>query len=162
MLSDEDRTWLKQLDAELWPAPKTDADRDRLTIVLQAERLLGHGEVERIFAIVETAPLVTEMFSKGMFGGYGIALMEHELYPHTGPTRLLSIIEDHLPPPKGPTVYDHLLGTAKPTLKPKKHPGCGTDQAWELFSKYTHSPQNSEWLKQYKMRAPEERYHYDY
>lgn len=38
----------------------------------------------------------------------------------------------------------------------------GRDDAWELFSKYTHSEKNREWLKQYGLRPSRERSSYDY
>ena len=31
-----------------------------------------------------------------------------------------------------------------------------------MFSKYTHSERNREWLKNYNMKAPQERHYYDY
>ena len=73
------------------------------------------------------------------------------------PLPLLAITEDHLP---GPTRYEVLMGTAKP--RPERKPGCGRDDAWELFSRFTHSKQNRTWLKMYKLRPPQERSHYDY
>jgi len=174
MLADEDRAWLVDLNGELWPEPETTERKKgvlfqhannvaRRVIVLDANRKLLHEEVYRICTLIEKTPLLTSMSSKGMFGGFAMIVYEHPDYPHVPPTRLLMIIEDHLPPPKGPSVYEHIAGTARPPdPEPKKRPGCGTDQAWELFSKYTHSDRNSAWLKEYNMNAPQERYHYDY
>jgi hypothetical protein len=162
MLSDEDRTWLTKLSDDLWPEPE-EGKRTRRVIVLDATRKLLHEEVERICALIVSAPLLTSMFSKGMFGGFGMDMYEHAEFPGLPPTHLLRIIEDHLPGPKGPSVYEHILGTAKPLPpEPKRHPGCGTDQAWDLFSVYTHSDQNRAWLKENKMQPPKERTHYDY
>jgi hypothetical protein len=161
MLTDQDRAWLVALNEDLWPEDET--KRTKRTIVLDASRKLLHEELDRICALIESAPLLTSMFSKGMFGGFGMLVYEHSAYPHVPPQQLLCLTEDHLPPPKGPSVYEHLTGTAKP-LPPEKKPapGCGTDQGWEAFSKYTHSERNREWLKNYNMKAPQERHYYDY
>ena len=161
MLSDEDRDWLKKLNDDLWP----DDEKKRVSrrIELDATRKLLHEEQDRIFALIEQAPLVTSMFSKGMFGGFGMTILEHPEFPGLPPTPLLWITEDHLPGPRPPSAYEHLVGTAKPLPPPeKKRPGCGTDLGWETFSKFTHSARNRAWLKEHRLDPPHERSHYDY
>jgi hypothetical protein len=161
-LPDEERAWLTALHQELWP-PKS-VNRNR--IVLQAERTLLHDEQDRIVMCITDFKLVTSMASKGMFGGYALELYDHEQYPGTGSEHLLTITEDHLPGPKPPVWCQHLDTLETPpkkvTAPKKKQPGCGTDEAWEFFSRFTHSPQNREWLKKYHLPAPRERTYYDY
>jgi len=143
----DDIAWLRILHEELWvkkPSPR-------------AAPTLTKEEFERVLNCIEKYKLVAEMVSTHMFGGYGMQLYEHELYPGTGPQLLVLISEDNLPVP---TRYDRILGTAQEP--PKRKPGSGRDDAWEIFSRYTHSEQNRKWLKEYKLHRSEERVHYDY
>lgn len=173
MLSDDDRQWLKDLQDDLWPPQKEEPDdgsieaalrralpkKKRPVIVLEATRRLTHEELQRVCTLIENEKLLTSMFSKGMFGGHGMYVFEHEQFPGTGPEHLLTLTEDHLP---DPSLYQRLDTLDAPPKKKEKHPGCGTDESWELFSKYTHSDENREWLKKYKMDPPRERGYYDY
>jgi len=167
-LSDADRQWLIALNLELWPEKdkRTKGEILRDNIFPEARtapepkvprEMLTHEELERVLNLVQECKLLTSMFSSNMFGGYGMKVYEHEPFPGTGPVLLLAIAEDHLPPP---TRLERAAGGAR---KPKKKvPGCGRDDAWELFSPITHSDQNREWLKGYKMDPPRERGYYDY
>jgi len=152
-LPDAERDWLKSLQESLWPKDRKNGS----PVKLEAHRQLTHEEKKRVFGLIETHGLVVEMFSSNMFGGYGIAVYDHEPYPHTGPQHLLTLTEDNLP---WRSRLSRIDGETKPG--PDKFPGCGRDDAWELFSKYTHSEQMRAWIKQYKLHAPRERSHYDY
>jgi hypothetical protein len=152
-LPDEERTWLKELQESLWPETR----KNNSPVKLEAHRQLKDEERDRVFKILDTHLLVVEMFSSNMFGGYGIAVYDHEPFPHAGPLHLLTLTEDNLPPWR--TRFERIEG--KESL-PKKVPGCGRDDAWELFSKYTHTPQMKEWIKQYKLNPPREQSYYDY
>lgn len=143
----DDLEWLRQLDRELWPESRGSG----------ANRTLSKEELERVFACIEKYKLVAEMYSIRMFGGYGMQLYEQEPYPGTGAQFITAITEDHLPVP---TRYDHIAGNVKE--KPLRRPGCGRDDAWEIFSKYTHSDVNRAWLKKYRLETPRERSYYDY
>jgi len=153
-LPDSERDWLKALQESLWPKNR----KNDSPVKLEAHRLLTYEERDRLFKDIETFGLVVEMFSSNMFGGYGIAIYAHELYPHTGPDHLVTITEDNLPPPSR---LERASGDAPPE-PPKKVPGCGRDDAWELFSKYTHTDQMKVWVKQYKLEAPRSQSYYDY
>ena len=152
-LTDEERLWIKDLEKSLWPKDRKNPN----PVKLEAHRQLTHDERDRVFKDIETFGLVVEMFSSNMFGGYGIAIYEHELYPHTGPQYLLAITEDNLPPPSR---LERATGDSPKVAK--KVPGSGRDDAWELFSKFTHSDQMREWVDQYKLNKPRERDYYDY
>jgi len=168
MLQDEDRAWLKTLHLDLWPEPdrRTKGEKVRDHFFPESRKtpepkppkeLLTQEELDRILDLVREHKLLTSMFSSNMFGGYGMHVYEHEPYPGTGPSKLIAITEDHLPPP---TRLERAVGDGE--KRPKKHPGCGRDDAWEMFSPFTHSEQNREWLKSYKMEPPRDRTYYDY
>ncbi len=152
-LPDVERDWLKALQGSLWPENR----KKNSPVKLEAHRLLTYEEKDRLFHDIETYSLVVEMFSSNMFGGYGIYVYAHELYPHTGPDFLVAITEDNLPPSSR---LERVTGDAAPL--PKKVPGCGRDDAWDLFSKYTHTEQMKEWVKLYKLKPPREQSYYDY
>lgn len=168
VLSDADRQWLLDLNLELWPKKdqRSKGEVLRDTIFPEARtapepkvprEMLTHEELERVLSLVRGCKLLTSMFSSSMFGGYGMSVFDHEPFPGTGPTFLLALSEEHLPPP---TRLERAAGgTTRPS---KKTPGCGRDEAWKLFSPFTHSAQNREWLKSYKMDPPRERGYYDY
>jgi hypothetical protein len=167
MLTDEDRAWIKTLDCELWPPSDTIPP-----LVRQLEAMLGKvpevpkppeprefltdKEVARLFKIVEDAPLLTQLFSHGMICGVGISFFEHEQYPGAGPELLLGVKDKHLKLTR--TAYDHIQ------CKPRKERVAGnvSDEAWGLFTKYTHSEQNRAWLKMYNIEMKFEKTNYDY
>lgn len=138
VLSEPDRAFLKGLDSALWSRQKQNG------IVLESDKKLTKAEWDRVGKIIVKSQLVCEMFTKGMFGGYGMDVYEQPAPTYPGvplePVFLLRLIEDNLPAPKN----------AKP-----KTPGCGLDYAWNAFSKFTHSEQNKAWLKEYNL-APSE------
>ena len=155
-LPDEEREWLKALNESLWPKDR----KNRSPVKLEAHRQLTHKEKERLFKILDTHLAVVEMFCTNMFGGYGINVYAHEQYPGTGPDFLLAITEDNLPPRSRLSRID---GETEPA--PEKFPGCGRDDAWELFSKYTHTEQMKVWVNEYrrfKLNPPRDRSSYDY
>jgi hypothetical protein len=170
VLTEEDRGWLKALNAELWP-PKDTVP----SMVREMDEAFGNPakprpagprlfvfreELGRIFQLVEGAPLVTEPFCSNMFGGIGVHLYEHEQYIGTGLEHILSIAEKQLPDLDVRTVYEHILG-AHPKVRPKSIGGC-RDDAWEFFTKYAFAPKNLEWLKQYKIKALMNRVDFEY
>jgi hypothetical protein len=156
-LTAEERKWLTELNDELWPPLTLEERRSgKHRIKLEAKRILQWTEFQKVMGIVETHRLLTSMFCTSMFGGYGMDVYEHEPFPGAGPLHVLRLIEDHLPDPHRLQVgegYDKHI---------RKTPGVGRDDAWESFSKFTHSDRNTEWLKFYKMDPPRNRSHYDY
>jgi hypothetical protein len=151
-LTDEERAWLRALQTALWPKSRP---KDRFEI--DASRPLTFLEFERVRKLIETRGLVTSMFSSSMFGGYGMDVYEHEPFPGTGPLHLLRLVEGNHPDPHplevSETGYDRHI---------RKPGGVGRDDAWESFSKFTHSERNREWLQGYMMDLPKERSYYDY
>lgn len=154
-LTEEERQWLTDLDEELWPKEaKREAKKQK--IKLEASRALQWTEFQKVLTLVEERRLLTSMFCTSMFGGYGMDVYEHEPFPGAGPIHLLRLVEDNLPNPHRLQVgegYDKHI---------RKEPGVGRDDAWESFSKFTHSEMNAEWLKSYKMDPPRHRSSYDY
>lgn len=144
-IRDYELSALKELNKSLFPTPQGGGNG----IKLKAVRKLTAKEVQVIFEVIEHCNLLTSMFSANMFGGYGINVYDHESYPGTGPTHLLTITEFDLPPEMNAKDGQAAMGS-------------GSEDAWNLFSKYTHSDQNRAWLKMYKMSEPQERYYYDY
>lgn len=146
MLTDVDRSFLKELDDQLWPPNKKQNG-----IVLRSDHKITPADWKRVCKIIESAGLVCTMFSKGMFGGYGMDVHEVEdpIYPGVPTTTkiVLRLTEDNLPVPKRAA---------------KKIPGCGLDHAWDAFSKYTHSNKTRALVKQYNLPAPREQSYYDY
>jgi hypothetical protein len=177
MLSDEERVWLKALNVELWP-PKDEVPQ----LVRDLERHFRESglplhdpspppppeprekvtreELAEVFGIVERAPLMTVMVAHGMFSGIGVTLYEHELFPGSGPEPILTLADTHLPRLNDRTVYEHMMG-----VPPKTSPGKPGDvhaEAWEFFTKFTHTPKNREWLTRYKITMSFDRVAYEY
>lgn len=84
------------------------------------------------------------MHTSNMFGGYGLLVYGPPIFPDAPLEVIFSVIEDNLP-----TVCERI-------------PGCGRDDAWEMFSRFTHSEQNRAWLKQFRLPEPKDRVYYDY
>lgn len=135
--------FLRELNKDLWDNPA------RKDLKVQARRILTAQEIDLIFQTIEAHNLMTDMFSANMFGGYGMDVYQHEPYPGTGPQFIFRMTEYELPPE-----MNAKFGKASG--------GSGSNDAWKLFSKYTHSQQNKEWLAMYKMEAPKYRSYYDY
>lgn len=162
MSADEDLAWLRALHASLWPPGHKNVD----VVAYRASRTLTYEEWARVEPLVVELPLVANMFSANMFGGYGMELLAHEAYPGTGPSSVLTLIETHFPNPlwsERPTLYERV---ANPDLETRgavmRRSGCGRDDIWALFSKHTHAARNREWLSGYRMDAPRDRSSYDY
>lgn len=139
-LVDEEREWLRAVHNRLWPA-QVGSLRPRRD---PPPKQLSQTELEGILGVIQERSLITSMFCSGMFGGYGMNVYEHEPFPGAGPLLLLALAENHLP------------GTCV------KRPGEGRDDAWEIFSRFTHSEKNAQWLQSYRMDPPRSRTFYDY
>lgn len=136
----EDSQWLRDLNLALWDSKALHG----------VAREATQPEIDRIFRCVETYQLVAEMFCASMFGGCGLNLYD-------GQVKLLSISEFHLPYRR--TLLEHLMDV--PPV-PDRVPGGCRDDAWNLFSKYSHSSQNQAWLKALKLNPSQDRYRYNY
>jgi hypothetical protein len=156
-ITDEERQWLVDLNEALWPKSHTSTNPNiRYRISMEALRPLTTEELGRVEAIILERGLMTSMFSTSMFGGYGMDVYEHEPTPGIGPLHLLRLVEGHMPEPT----------PEQTAVDPGRHQrpggGVGRQDAWECFSKHTHSERNAGWLTSYKMRPPQSRSHYDY
>jgi hypothetical protein len=154
-LPDTDRDWLKALEEALWPPKHKNG-----VVSLEASRKLSEEEYETLTRILEEDRVVVEMVSTNMFGGYGICLYEHEMYPHTGAQYLCCIIEGHLPATK--TRYEREVPSKGSKGEPDRIPGSGSTRAWDYFAKYTHTPAMKAFCIKYRLKQPEARYNYDY
>jgi hypothetical protein len=156
-MTDEERQWLVNLHEDLWPKSHTSKNPNiRHRITMEALRPLTPEELGRVEALISERGLLTSMFSSSMFGGYGMDVYEHEPTPGIGPVHLLRLVEGNMPEPAPEQVAAGYVAHKRPGG------GVGRQDAWECFSKYTHSEQNAGWLKSYQMRPPESRSCYDY
>lgn len=157
MSSDDPLKWLRDLDSEVWKEEVSYVTSPRLrkVVSLVVSRPLTKQESGQVFACVKEEGLLTQMGSDSMFGGYCMSVFDHPPCYGVPPILAFRFSERILPPFDR---YDRLGGE----LPPEKNPGCGTDRAWELFSRYTHSEQNRKWLEYYGMEPPRERGYYDY
>lgn len=115
-------------------------------------RHLTYPEVARIQKVIEQENLLTSMIEDSLLGGYGMRIYERPVSPGVPPVLLFSFSERILPEY---TRWDRLMD--------KDPPAClGRDDAWEMFSKYTHSEQNRKWLEMCGMESPKPRDYYDY
>jgi hypothetical protein len=167
MSEDEDFAWLKNLHAELSRADtRTPGQKlaDRLSDrpgPEPAREKLTHEEVKRIGDLIVKHKLITELFPCGMICGVGMAVYGHELYPGTGPVQLICVRDGNLPGFEPLSWHEHLMGKEAAKL-PKRVAGDIDPFAWALFSKYATRPENTAWLKQYKLRPVKDKIHYDY
>lgn len=167
MLSDKDRTWLKNLEKALWPPTHKNGP-----VSLEASRDLTNKEYETLTRILDEGNVVVEMICTNMFGGYGIQIYEHEPFPGTGAQYLACVTEDHLPAKKTRFERDPVGRKTKATApSPGRHKkleeeghvaGTGSQRAWDYFTKYTHTDKMRAHCKQYKLEEPHSQGHYDY
>lgn len=146
MAVSDNLTWLRSLQTEIW-SEEIEGDGSRVLL-----RHLTYPEVSRIKEVVEQEGLLTSMTEDSLLGGYGMRIYDHPVSPGVPPVRLFYFSERILPEY---TRWDCLLDRDPPAH-------LGRDDAWEMFSKYTHSDQNRKWLKMYGMKPPEPRGYYDY
>jgi hypothetical protein len=181
MLSPTDRSWMKELNGELWsPEDKrTPMEKTIDEIIKNSDgptwearkraippppplprEKLTNAEVLRIFEILRASPVVAEPVSYGMICGIALRLWDHENFVGTGPEHLLTIADKNLPAPSSKSWHRKLLG-ADYTGQTKIAGGINND-AWDLFMLYSKADRNLDWLKQYNLTAPRERLHYEY
>lgn len=147
--------WLWALNQDLWPEDFRFGSMEHLKH--RARRTLSLAELQRVCQIIEEDQLITSMFSASHFGGYGMRVYEDPVFSGDRPQLNLTLTEDHMPPTE---TWEILTGTERDI--PSKHPGRGRSDAWELFSRYTHSERNQTWLRMYGLPKSEPREHYDY
>jgi len=139
---EEDTRWLEILDSELWP----ERHRPDFYGLDNVVRELTQDEWDRVARIIEGHKLVTEMFCSNHFGGYGMNVYANPVAPGVPLCRALRLLDNHIP-------------GASQMEKPG---GQGLDEAWELFSRYTHTEQNKKWIERFGLRRSETQVHYDY
>jgi hypothetical protein len=148
MLLEEDRAWFKELHCDLNSVKDSEPRRS----------ILDREEIERIFAIVESANLLTVLVPHGFICGIGITIYEHEGVPK--PELLLALLDDHIPRLDSRSVYEHIRGV--PSKYQERRGGDVRQDVWELFTRHTHTPRNREWLAKYKIPMSFEKHSYDY
>lgn len=144
----KDIAWLKALHAELWPPqpPRYDNRGRRVPIIkLEAKRQLSADEWQRVCRAIVEHQLIAEMIGTNMFGGVGVVLYEHPVYPGLPVERVLTLTQDHLP-----------------DGDPEPSGGRCSREAWQVFSEFTHTDRNREWLTRYGLPLPQNPGHYDY
>lgn len=168
MLTDTDRSWLKELEAELWP-PQDERSpgmkiMDQIAGVepdfKKPREKLTEEEVLRLFELLRMTHLVVEPVSYGMICGIAIRIYDHEQYIGTDPEYLLCITDKHLPEVSDTSWHKPLLGRSYVGVK--RLAGSVRDDAFDLFMFYAKPDRNMRWLEQYKLKKPLERVHYDY
>jgi len=102
------------------------------------------------------------LFSSGWICGVGMNVYEHPRAEGKKPSLVLSLIEDHLPPLVRRTWYEHLLEEpSKAQDESEKKAEC-SPEAWVYFTQFSHTPENREWLKRYRMPMGFEKFRYNY
>lgn len=143
--------YFTRLDERLWP----ENYKSESPVAMTATRKLTPKEWEDIKYAIGAHELMTNMFCANMFGGYGMYVYGPPQIVGEVPDIILTLVEDNLPEL---TRFEEMEGKTRV----KRLPGCGSDFAWEEFSQFTHSEQNIEWLKYFKLELPRSRGHYDY
>jgi hypothetical protein len=133
--------YLDSLQDRLWPK----SYKSESPVSLTVSEHITLQEWAQVKSLIETHKLLTNIFCAGMFGAYGIDIYEHPSYPGTPPRHLLRVVEGNFP-----------------ARAEKRIPGVGSTFAWQEFSRYTHTEENMQWLKEYKMEPPKSRGYYDY
>lgn len=143
--------YFADIDKKLWP----ENYKSESPVAMTATRKLSSKEWDDIKYAIGDYELMTNMFCANMFGGYGMYIYDEPKFPGVTPAVILTLVEDNLPEL---TRFEEMEGK----VRTPRLPGCGSDFAWEEFSQFTHSAQNIEWLKYFKLEPPKSRSHYDY
>lgn len=146
-MKDVDRDWLTSLQDEIWEYAHPTA---RNGIGWWSEvRALTSEEWSRLKTLFEENDFLFEL---GTMFGFSLQLnvLECETYPGTGPSFLLMLSQKQLPKEEG--TQEAAKGGAS----------VSWENAWNIFTKYTHSDRNAEKLKFHKREAPKEASYYMY
>jgi len=149
------RTFLDKKMEDMFPG------HSKLPVPPLPREKLTHAELELVCTLIRRAKLVTVLFPHSPICGIGMHIYEQEVYPGTGPDLLVSIKDEHLPTLNDRTWYEHILDQPK-TPKRKKGAGEVEHEAWDLFTTFTHSEQNREWLVGYGITMNFDKTYYDY
>ena len=142
---------LQQLQTKLWEKHEDWAHEGRRPIVWYTAR--GRLSKAEVYRILETAqqfnmPMVMHEVGFG-FGHIGISIFSNEKCVGVAPEFLFELSEKHLDPKE-------FLWAEKATL------GNVLDEAWALFSPFTHSEANRKRLEYSKFDMPCSRKSYCY
>lgn len=127
--------WLAQLHDELW-VTKCSAGQAWSC----EHRRMTDDEWARVQSIITTERLICEPINAQMGFGFGMRLYEHEQYPGTGPTFLLTLTGGHLPEPSDTRF----------------------DAGWAAYSPYTHNDDNANALEYAGFEPLRPKGHYAY
>ncbi len=143
----DDLVWLSWLDDDVWlDHPAEGYNRNGWS---EVHRGFTKNEKERVLRIIQERKLIVQVGS-GTYGlsGYSVCLRSHPEYPSLPVTYLVHFTDEHW------------FGLTHKRDYDKR--GERFDEFWTIFSAFSHSEQNKEWLKQYGLDAPRERSYYDY
>jgi len=157
-LSEADVFWMKDMNKRIWKpcAP------DRFGHVIYTDDgSISVEEQDKIFRLIRECKLMTTM-GCGMFGlsGYSMGVWNHPEFPGLGPEHLMTLTDGHLPAPSKEVMSRFNKGEERQAV-------C--ENAWILFSQFTHSPTNLKLIELYKSESrgskiepPQARSYYDY
>jgi len=143
----EKTAWLKKLQEELWEqisATHNSYARSR------EKRDLTEDEWSNLSYVLDT-PNTDLVYHLSTIFGLTLCLCIYKLptYPGTPPEHLLTLNQEQIP---NSSLQGATLGGSGDSWK----------AAWDLFTKHTHSPRNTEKLAFCEMPPPEDRTHYMY
>lgn len=143
---EDDLAWMRWLDADIWE--ETAPTANSYGTILCGRGLTGDEKV-RVLRIAREHRMIAQM-GGGEFGlsGYSVSFYEHPAYPGVPPEYVICLNDKHWFGKGHKSDYEGRQGRY--------------DEIWELFSSFSHSKQNQEWLKQHGLRPSRERSHYDY
>jgi len=150
----DDLAWLQEFETRIWPQEGQSGGLFWDVPTITADELI------RICEIIRRAELVVVLWTYGPLGGIGMSLYAHEAFPGTGPEEVFRIKDKHIPQPSR-TWHERLLDAPAVEVE-KRSAGCIRQDVWELFSRYSHTERNREWLKRYGLKMRFERTYYDY
>ena len=149
----DDETWLLDLYERIWPKERPNKHFVDVSPISQ-------GELIQLSEIIERSDYVVQLWTYGPMFGIGLDLLRHEQYFGTGPECLFRMMDDHVPK-YSRTWYERVLGEAAPEVK-SRGKGCIRQDVWDLFSRFSHTEQNREWLQKYGLKMHFEPHSYDY
>ena len=151
----EDLTWLQEFSERIWP----EIGRSTRGYFWDVEPIT-HEELIKLCEVIERNDFVVHLWTYGPLGGIGMSLIQHEVYPGTGPEEVFRIKDEHIPEGSR-TWHERLLGVSEKKVESRGQ-GCIRQDVWELFSQFSHTKQNRQWLTKYKLKMHFEPGHYDY
>lgn len=150
----DDIAYLQALETRIWP----ESGRSTNGYFWDVEPL-PHDELIKVCEVIERNPFVVRLWTYGNVG-IGMSLYRHEVYPGTGAEEVFRLKDEHVPE-DARTWHEHLLGVPAQKVESRGQ-GCIRQDVWDLFSRFSHTVQNREWLAKYNLEMRFEISSYDY